>query len=232
MITDNQDGKENRSVLKLMTEKLAEQAARKISIDKEMLEVYLIKKGFSDMTTLIPIYRLIEVHNLDPMLDCLDYIEGNADETPAKRVYVTLNGCINIMNNHPSFQGIEFINSATLANGTPTWIECAIHRSDRIRPTIVREYLSEANLENEVWQKIPARMLRNRALTQCVKLAFGVNAIDMDPIKPKDAAKDTSQKAHQASRTPKCNETPLGKKGLKLRLEDKPGDANTASNQS
>lgn len=230
MITDNQDGKENRSVLKLMTEKLAEQAARKISIDKEMLEAYLIKKGFSDMTALISIYRLIEEHNFDPMLDCLDYFEGDADETQAKKLYVTLNGCIKIMNNHPSFQGIEFMNSATLANGAPTWIECAIYRSDRIRPTIVREYLSEANLENEVWQKMPARMLRNRALTQCVKLAFGVNAIDTDSIKPRDAAKETTQKTHQASRPPKSGETPLGKKELKLKLGDKVQDADNAKN--
>ena len=60
----------------------------------------------------------------------------------------------------------------TLIDGVPEWIECAIYRKDRTVPTTVREYLTEVKGENEIWRKMPRRMLRHRALQQCVRLAI------------------------------------------------------------
>lgn len=70
------------------------------------------------------------------------------------------------------FNGLTFTQSDTLIEGVPEWIECSIYRRDRILPITVREYLTEVRGENAIWQKMPRRMLRHRALQQCVRLAF------------------------------------------------------------
>jgi hypothetical protein len=68
--------------------------------------------------------------------------------------------------------GLVFNQADTLIDGVPEWIECTIHRKDREVPTTVREYLTEVRGENTIWQKMPRRMLRHRALQQCVRLAI------------------------------------------------------------
>ena len=54
-------------------------------------------------------------------------------------------------------------------------MECTIHRSDRVVPMTVREYLSEVKTNHPAWQKFPRRMLRYKALQQCARLAFGIS---------------------------------------------------------
>lgn len=39
-------------------------------------------------------------------------------------------------------------------------------------PITVREYFVEVRNSHEMWQKMPRRMLRHRALQQCVRLAI------------------------------------------------------------
>jgi len=60
----------------------------------------------------------------------------------------------------------------TLIDGVPEWIECTIYRKDRKLPICVREYFSEVKGASIIWQKMPNRMLRHRALQQCVRLAL------------------------------------------------------------
>lgn len=221
MSQDIQDtAKENGLILDLLTERLAEKAAQKIGINTDELRAYLLKRDLGDHQLSIPLFRLIEEHNLDPMLDQVDWIEESYDSINAKRLYITLNGCIKIMNSHLCFQGIEFITSETKEGVAPAWIDCAIYRSDRIRPIIVREYLSEANLEGEIWQKMPSRMLRNRALTQCVRIAFGINAIDADLVMPREKRQSSEQKNLRANTRSELQGKSLGAKGLKLALKD------------
>jgi len=47
-------------------------------------------------------------------------------------------------------------------------------KKDRTVPTTVREYFMEVRGESGIWQKMPRRMLRHRALQQCVMLAMGM----------------------------------------------------------
>ena len=77
-----------------------------------------------------------------------------------------------MLNQHPQFNGLAFSQADTLIDGLPEWIECSIYRKDRVLPTTVREYLMEVRGENAIWQKMPRRMLRHRALQQCVRLAI------------------------------------------------------------
>jgi len=65
-----------------------------------------------------------------------------------------------------------------MINDIPTWIECAIYRSDRTMPMVLREYFVEVKQETQIWQKMPRRMLRHRALQQCARLSFGITLHD------------------------------------------------------
>ena len=69
---------------------------------------------------------------------------------------------------------LVFNQADTLIEGVPEWMECSIYRQDRIMPITVREYFVEVRNTNDMWQKMPRRMLRHRALQQCVRLAIGL----------------------------------------------------------
>ncbi len=85
---------------------------------------------------------------------------------------VSIDGWINRMNSHPQFDGIEFADSFDAA-GKPVSVTASIFRKDRTRPTIVTEYYGECYRSSDPWNKCPARMLRHKALMQCVRVAFG-----------------------------------------------------------
>jgi len=69
---------------------------------------------------------------------------------------------------------LVFSYSESENNAIAAWIECAIYRADRDGPITVREYYVEARRESIAWQKMPRRMLRNRAFQQCAKMALGI----------------------------------------------------------
>lgn len=90
---------------------------------------------------------------------------------------VSIDGWTRIINERPELQGIEFRYGPDMDGnkfkGAPSWIECVIHRSDRVAPTVVRERLVECFRETGPWQSHPSRMLRHKALMQAARVAFG-----------------------------------------------------------
>lgn len=102
---------------------------------------------------------------------------------------VSVDGWARIINEHPAFNGLEFRYAEefeTMAGGKscPIWCEVVIHRKDREKPTIVREYLDETYQEprgqNKVpgpWQSHTKRMLRHKVLIQGSRIAFGFAGI-------------------------------------------------------
>lgn len=103
---------------------------------------------------------------------------------------VSLDGWSRIVNEHPQFDGMEFIvpdETVKVQHGGKSgfeWIECVIYRKDRTRPTRVREYLEETYQaprgERQVhgpWQSHPRRFLRHKAFIQCARLAFSFAGI-------------------------------------------------------
>ena len=94
---------------------------------------------------------------------------------------VGLDGWARIVNEHPQYDGLEFVDGPTDKNGIPDWIECVIYRKDREHPTKVREFYSECKRATGPWGSHPRRMLRHKALIQCARLAFGfVGIYDQD----------------------------------------------------
>jgi hypothetical protein len=107
--------------------------------------------------------------HLDPLCEEIGFTQF---EDGQWQVFITIEGCSKLLNQHPQFNGLAFTQADTLIDGVPEWIECSIYRKDREVPTTVREYLTEVRGENSIWQKMPRRMLRHRALQQCVRLAI------------------------------------------------------------
>lgn len=106
---------------------------------------------------------------------------------------VSIDGWLRIINEHPQFDGMEFIYAEqwdTPAKGREcyAWIECVIYRKDRTRATIIREYLDETYQAprgkdggyDGPWQTHTKRMLRHKSIIQCGRIAFGFAGIHED----------------------------------------------------
>jgi len=115
---------------------------------------------------------LISKYELDPFTD---EIAINQYEDNQWQAFISIDGWSKIINNHPAFSGISFTESNELISGVPTWMRCAIYRSDRVVPIEVKEYLCEIQTEHSIWKDMPRRMLRHRVIAQCARLAFGVS---------------------------------------------------------
>jgi phage recombination protein Bet len=92
---------------------------------------------------------------------------------------VGIDGWMNLINSHPSCDGIEFKDEFDDQRQLVA-ITAIIHRKDRKHPTMVTEYMGECKRSTEPWQKWPARMLRHKAAIQCARYAFGFAGI-IDP---------------------------------------------------
>lgn len=97
---------------------------------------------------------------------------------------VGVDGWSRIMNDHPQMDGIEFNYSPETnqvkGKTVHDWIECVIHRKDRSKPIVVREYFDEVNRSVSFatpWDSHPKRMHRHKAEIQCARIAFGFAGI-------------------------------------------------------
>lgn len=94
---------------------------------------------------------------------------------------VGVDGWARIINSHPHFDGMEFVDGPADKAGLPEWIECVVYRKDRAHPVRTREYMAECKRGTGPWGSHPRRMLRHKATIQCARLAFGfVGIYDQD----------------------------------------------------
>ena len=103
---------------------------------------------------------------------------------------VGVDGWSRIINSHAVFDGMEFhySDAMTTPQGALSpcyeWVECAMHRKDRSRPVVAREYLDEVYRPSKKypgpWQTHPKRFLRHKAMIQTARIAFGFVGI-FDP---------------------------------------------------
>jgi len=144
-------------------------AAAKLCMDSEELQAWIDLQIEVPAKTILSLLRTAKETGLDLLREEVgftQYEDGNW------QVYITVDGAIKLLNRHPAFDGVTFNQSENLIEGIPEWIECTIHRKDRSFATTTREYYLEARSEQAIWQKMPRRMLRNRAIQQCARLAF------------------------------------------------------------
>lgn len=93
---------------------------------------------------------------------------------------VGVDGWARIINAHPQFDGMEFIE-------VPESCTCKIYRKDRTHPISITEWMEECKRDafknkngyeiKGPWQTHPKRMLRHKAMIQCARLSFGFAGI-------------------------------------------------------
>lgn len=144
-------------------------SAASLDLDEAELRAWLHLQPSAPSTAVLALLRTMRHLKLDPLCDELSLMQHEDGHWQA---YVTIEGCYTLLNRHPQFNGLTFSHSDTCITGIPEWIECTIYRRDRAMPIRVREYLVEVQADKPIWKKMPRRMLRHRALQQCVRLAI------------------------------------------------------------
>ena len=152
----------------LIDKELARTAAG-LGIDEGELKAWIDLQIDVPAKTILTLLRSMQNLHLDPLCEEIGFTQYDDGQW---QVFITIEGCSKLLNQHPQFNGLVFNQADTLIDGVPEWMECSIYRKDRTLPTTVREYLTEVRGENPIWQKMPRRMLRHRALQQCVRLAI------------------------------------------------------------
>lgn len=135
-------------------------------------------------------------YRLNPLTKEIYAFPGKGDSI---QPIVSIDGWMRMINNHPDFDGMEFVDSFD-DKGVLVSITCKMFRKDRSHPVSVTEYMAECRRATDTWQKWPARMLRHKAAIQAARYAFGFSGIyDEDeaarmidvtpaPAAPKEAA--------------------------------------------
>jgi phage recombination protein Bet len=122
---------------------------------------------------------LAERLGLDPLSNEIYATELSSEPGKKPRIFfvVGVDGWSKIINAHPQFDGMRFVESAPGDDELPQYFECTIFRKDRKVATSVREYMHEAHTNQGAWLTHPRRMLRHKAMVQCARICFGLSGI-------------------------------------------------------
>ena len=122
---------------------------------------------------------LAERLGLDPLSNEIYATEVVPESGKKPRIFfvVGVDGWSKIINAHPQFDGMRFVESAPGDDELPQYFECTIFRKDRKVATSVREYMYEAHTNQGAWLTHPRRMLRHKAMVQCARICFGLSGI-------------------------------------------------------
>jgi hypothetical protein len=144
-------------------------AAKVLGIENGQLKAWIEMHIEVPAKTILVLLRTVQALHLDPFSEEIGFAQY---EDGGWQTFISIEGCSKLLNDHEQFNGIVFTQAEIQIEGVPEWIECSIYRKDRIMPITVREHYLEVKGDSPIWQKMPRRMLRHRALQQCVRLAL------------------------------------------------------------
>ena len=141
---------------------------------------------------------LAERLGLDPLSNEIYATEVVPESGKKPRIFfvVGVDGWSKIINAHPQFDGMRFVEFAPGDDELPQYFECTIFRKDRKVATSVREYMHEAHTNQGAWLTHPRRMLRHKAMVQCARICFGISGI----YEPDEAQRIEKQVATEGSK--------------------------------
>jgi phage recombination protein Bet len=119
---------------------------------------------------------------------------------------VGVDGWVKIINSHPQFDGMKFVESTPGDDELPLYIECTIYRKDRRVATTIREYMYEANTGQGAWLTHPRRMLRHKAMVQCARACFGLGGMN-EPDEAERVCSELKSEANRRSHTTRVTST-------------------------
>jgi len=143
---------------------------------------------------------LSERLGLDPLNNEIYATEVTPENGKKARIAFVLgvDGWSKIINSHPQFDGMKFVESAPGDDELPIYIECTIFRKDRRVATSIREYMYEAHTGRGAWLTHPRRMLRHKAMVQCARACFGLGGV----YEPDEAERLSSSLLNEDNRRP------------------------------
>ena len=151
---------------------------------------------------------LAERLGLDPLNNEIYATEFAPDSGKKARIVlvVGVDGWGKIINSHPQFDGMKFVESATGDDELPLYIECTIYRKDRRVATSIREYMYEAHTGQGAWLTHPRRMLRHKAMVQCARACFGLGGV-YEPDEAERVSSALLTEANRRSHTARASST-------------------------
>jgi phage recombination protein Bet len=182
----------------------------------------LIQSALSRLTiwTQADLDRLLmlsERLGLDPLNNEIYATEVTPENGKKVRIVfvVGVDGWSKIINSHPQFDGMKFVESAPGDDELPLYIECTIYRKDRRVATSIREYMYEAHTGHGAWLTHPRRMLRHKAMVQCARACFGLGGM-YEPDEAERVSSALLSEANRKSHTARVSSTgpisrPIGK---------------------
>lgn len=169
-------------IQKLSEQPIVEQMAKQIGVDGMMLLhtiQTMLPKGTS-FATLMTCVSVASDLGLNPMTKQIYFM-------PAKgggiQPIVSVDGWIAMANRHDDFNGWgEFAPTFLEEDGEKKLFSMTgtMHHKEREHPTVITEYFEECSKGGPVWKSHPMRMMRNRTISQLVRVALGISGV-MDP---------------------------------------------------
>lgn len=149
-----------------------EALAARLSVTPQALQNTLKNtafKGCSD-AEFVALVIVSNTYNLNPLLR---EIYAFPKKGGGIQAIVGYDGWIKIANNHPQFDGIEFIHHED-DKGNIKAVEGVLYRKDRAHPTKKMVYLSEFRRNTEPWNNSSRHMLDVRCFCHTVRLGLGI----------------------------------------------------------
>ena len=166
------------------SEDIVARSVRRSGLHYDSFVRLIIQSALSRLTiwTQADLERLLltaERLELDPLSNEIYAIEKQAVAGKKAQIIfvVGVDGWTKIINSHPAFDGMKFVESEPGDDELPLYFECTIFRKDRKVATSVREYMTEANTGTGAWLTHPRRMLRHKAMVQCARICFGLGGL-------------------------------------------------------
>jgi phage recombination protein Bet len=149
------------------------------SFVKVLIQSALSRLSIWTQADLERLLMMAERLKLDPLNNEIYAIETQADASKKSHIVlvVGVDGWSKVINSHPEFDGMRFIESEPGDDELPLYFECTIFRKDRKVATSVREYMYEAHTNQGAWLTHPRRMLRHKAMIQCARICFGLSGV-------------------------------------------------------
>lgn len=165
-------------------EDIVSRSVRRSGLPYDSFVRLIIQSALSRLTiwTQADLERLLltaERLGLDPLSNEIYAIEKAAVAGKKAQIIfvVGVDGWTKIINSHPAFDGMKFVESEPGDDELPLYLECTIFRKDRKVATTVREYMYEVHTNQGAWLTHPRRMLRHKAMVQCARVCFGLSGI-------------------------------------------------------
>ena len=109
-----------------------------------------------------------------------DQIHAFPNKGGGVKLIVGYDGFIEVANRNHNYQGFELFEDFNDKDELVR-VGCQIFRSDRQHNPVIWEYMDECKRNTDPWKQFPKRMLRNKAVMQAVRAAFGsASLIDKD----------------------------------------------------